>query len=302
MRGPVRLAILLAVPGFLGAQTVPKKVLFDHTRHEEAGTSAEWVVDTNGEPNPTPANPSSESEWNGGISAWAFDLHQQGYAIQTLPPSGRVTFGDANNAQDLSKYKVYVIPEPYLRFSAAEKTAILNFVKNGGGLFLVGNHQGASRYSGSGGTDAFTVFNDLVVVNGANPYGFTFVVGHGPGDSKANTVSSAFSTSTSAAIKSIVHGPFGSLNTMDFHSYAYLKTNASQNSSALSVLRTQISGDAGSFIVTCMIGSGRVVVISDSSPSDDGTTSTSGKSLHNGYGANSNRAFFLNATNYLAGN
>lgn len=48
-------------------------------------------------------------------------------------------------------------------------------------------------------------------------------------------------------------------------------------------------------------GAVRVMAISDSSPSDDGTTTTAGKALHNSYTINSNRAFFLNATAYLAG-
>jgi PKD repeat protein len=295
-----RILLSLALAAALGAQT-PKKVLFDHTRHEEAGTSAEWVICSASEPNPSPAAPTSEADWNGGISAWAFDLYKAGYTVQTLPPTGRVTYGDATNAQDLANYAVYIIPEPYLKFTAAEKQAILTFVQNGGGLFMVGNHPGAIRYSGTGGTDAYTVFNDLVAVNGGNPFGFTFVPGHGPGDTLANTTSTAFSTSTSPAAQAIVHGAYGGLGLMDFHSYSYLNFSTAQNPSVQEILHTQISGDTGSFIVTCTVGSGRVVAISDSSPSDDGTTTTSGKSLHASYGINSNRAFYLNATTYLAG-
>ena len=290
----------LALTLSLGAQT-SKKVLFDHTRHEEAGTSAEWVICSASEPNPSPANPATETDWNGGISGWGFDLFKAGYTVQTLPPTGRVTYGDPTNTLDLSHYAVYVIPEPYLKFSAAEKQAILSFVQNGGGLFLVGNHPGAVRYSGTGGTDAYTVFNDLVTVNGGNPFGFTFVPGHGPGDALANTTSTAFSTSSSPAVQAIVHGSYGSLGLMDFHSFSYLSPNTTQNPSVQEILHTQISGDTGSFIVTCTVGSGRVVAISDSSPNDDGTTTTPGKSLHNSYTINSNRAFFLNATTYLAG-
>jgi len=294
------LGLMLALAPSLSAQT-PKKILFDHTRHEEAGTSAEWVICTASEPNPTPANPVSETDWNGGISGWAFDLYKAGYTIQSLPPSGRVTYGDSTNAQDLSNYAVYIIPEPYLKFTAAEKQALLSFVQNGGGLFLVGNHPGAIRYSGTGGTDAYTVFNDLVAVNGGNPFGFTFVPGHGPGDTLANTTSTAFAAGTSPAEQAIIHGAYGSLGLMDFHSYSYLNLNTAQNPSVQEILHTQVSGDTGSFIVTCTVGAGRVVAISDSAPSDDGTTTTSGKALHNSYTINSNKAFFLNATAYLAG-
>lgn len=299
----MRLLKLLLIPALaasLGAQS-PKKILFDHTRHEEAGTSAEWVICTASEPNPSPANPMVETDWNGGISGWAFDLFKAGYAIQSLPPTGRVTYGDASNPQDLSQYAVYVLPEPYLKFTAAEKQAILSFVQNGGGLFLVGNHPGAIRYSGTGGTDAYTVFNDLVAVNGGNPFGFTFVPGHGPGDAQANTTSTAFATGTSPAEQAIIHGAYGSLGLMDFHSYSYLTLNAAQNPSVREILHTQVGGDTGSFIATGTVGTGRVVAISDSAPADDGTTTTSGKALHNSYTLNSNKAFFLNATAYLAG-
>ena len=292
------LALGLVLP--LTAQT-PKKVLFDHTRHEEAGTSAEWVICTASEPDPTPANPASETSWNGGISAWGYDLYKAGYKVQSLPPSGRVTYGDATNAQDLSNYSIYIIPEPYIKFTAAEKQAILSYVQNGGGLFIVGNHSGAARYSGTGGTDAYTVFNDLVNVGGSNPYGFTFVLGHGPGDALANTTSTAFSAGTDAASQAIVHGANGGLSLMDFHSFAYLSYSTALNPSVKEILHTQISGDTGSFIVTSTVGAGHVVAISDSSPSDDGTTTTSGKSLHNSYTINSNRAFFLNSCAYLAG-
>lgn len=292
------LVLGLALP--LAAQT-PKKVLFDHTRHEEAGTSAEWVICTASEPNPSPANPASETSWNGGISAWGFDLFKAGYAVQSLPPTGRVTYGDTTNAQDLSNYQVYIIPEPYVRFTTVEKQAILSYVQNGGGLFIVGNHIGAARYSGTGGTDAYTVFNDLVNVGGVNPYGFTFVPGHGPGDASANTTSTAFSSSADAGTQAILHGAFGGVSLMDFHSYSYVAYNTSQNPSVKEILHTQISGDTGSFIVTCNVGAGRVVAISDSAPADDGTTTTAGKSLHSSYTINSNKPFFLNACAYLAG-
>jgi hypothetical protein len=286
----------------LGAQT-PKKVLFNHTKHEDGGVSAEWVICSASEPNPAPANPAVETDWNGGLSAWAFDLYKQGYVVQTLPPSGRITYGDATNAQDLSNYAAYILPECYVYFTAAEKQAIYTYVQNGGGLFIVGNHLGATRVTSSvpGSTDAFTVFNDLVTVNGGNPYGFTFVVGHGPGDALANTTSTAFATGTSPAEQAIIHGANGTLGLMDFHSYAYLSYSTAQNPNVQEILHTGIAGDTGSFIVTATVGAGRVVAIGDSSPSDDGTTTTAGKALHNSYTINSNRAFFLNATAYLAG-
>ncbi len=295
----------LSVP--LASQT-SKKVLFDHTHHEEGGTSAEWVICTGHEPDPSPANPSKETDWNGGISALGYDLYTRGYTVQTLPASGgRITFGDGTNAQDLSKYNVFFIPECYTYFTAAEKTAIVKFVQSGGGLFLMGNHQGASRVASSvpGSTDAYTVFNDLMTNNGVanNAFGFTWVIGHGPGDASANTTSTAYSTTVNPATTAIIRGPNGTLSMQDFHSFSYLSLNAANNPSVQGILSTQVPGDPSSdyFIATSSLGSGRVVAMGDSSPADDGTTTTSGKALHNSYTLNSNRAFFLNAIQYLAG-
>ncbi len=286
----------------------PKKVLFDHTHHEEGGVSAEWVICSGHEPDPSPANPTKETDWNGGISALGYDLYTQGYTVQTLPASGgRITFGDTTNAQDLSKYSVFFIPECYTYFTAVEKTAIVKFVQNGGGLFLMGNHQGASRVSGSvpGSTDAYTVFNDLMTNNGVanNGFGFTWIIGHGPGDASANTTSTAYASAINPVTNAIIRGSNGTLTMQDFHSFSYVSVNTANNASAQGILSTQVSGDTASdyFIATSTLGNGRVVAMGDSSPADDGTTTTSGKSLHNSYTLNSNRAFFLNAIQYLAG-
>jgi len=295
------LALVLGL-AVLSAQP-PPAVLFDHTRLEEAGISAEWVICSGSEPDPAPADPDSERQWNGAISSWAFDLHRSGYQVSTLPPWGRITWQDPGNPQDLSRYAVYVLPEPYLYFNAGEKAAILAFVRSGGGLFLVGNHLGATRASGEapGSTDAFHVFNDLLGEGQGNPFGFTFVAGHGHGDPWADTVSTAFSAADGPAERAILHGPYGNLVDMDFHAYAYLALDPQANPSVRELLATQVPGDRGSFIATCTLGSGRVVAISDSAPMDDGTSTTPHKRLHPSWASHSNRAFFLNATRYLAG-
>jgi PKD repeat protein len=308
MQKAIRIVLLpLLASASLLAQGAGKSVLIDHTHHEEGGTSAEWVICTGHEPDPSPANPTKETDWNGGMSALGFDLYKQGYKVQTLPASGgRITYGDSSNAQDLSKYNVFFIPECYTYFTAAEKAAIVKFVQNGGGLFLLGNHQGASRVASTvpGSTDAFSVFNDLATNNGVanNGFGFTWIVGHGPGDANANTTSTAYSTATNAATTAIIRGPNGTLSMQDFHSFSYLSINTANNPSAQGILSTQVSGDPSSdyFIATSTLGSGRIVATGDSSPADDGTTTTPGKSLHSSYTVNSNRAFFLNAIQYLA--
>ncbi|HET8714877.1 MAG TPA: PKD domain-containing protein, partial [Holophagaceae bacterium] len=220
-----------------------------------------------------------------------------------LPATGgRITYGDASNAQDLKNYAVYVIPECYRTFTTAEKQAIVAFVQAGGGLYMMGNHEGAARVTSQhpGSTDAFHVFNDLLA-NEASGFGFTFVVGHGPGDSNANTTSTAITPGSGPIEQALVHGANGLMTAMDFHSYAYINLTGS-NPATKWIVQTQVSGDSSAdyFVVATTYGSGRVVAIGDSAPSDDGTTTTSGKSLHGDYTLNSNRAFLLNAVDWLA--
>ena len=286
----------------LAAQGAGKSVLFDHTHHEEGGVSAEWVICSGHEPDPSPAAPTSETSWNGALSSLGFDLYKQGYKVQTLPASGgRISYGDSTNTMDLSHYTVFFIPECYTYFTAAEKTAILSFVQNGGGLFLLCNHDGASRVTSSvpGSTDAFHVFNDLVLNSGI---GLTWVDGYFSG-TNANTTSTAYSTATNPAANAIIRGPNGTLTMQDFHSYSYINVNTAINPNAQGILSTQISGDPATdyFLAASTLGNGRIVATGDSSPADDGTTTTSGKTLYDSYTINSNRAFFLNAIEYLAG-
>jgi hypothetical protein len=164
--------IILSILFFLSsvilvnAQT---KILFDATKAETAG-NADWVIDadahnlgysggpaqlnggteSNAQRIPTPAqsgitSSTPETYWEGGISSWGIDLVKKGYTVETLPYNGQITYGNSSNVQDLSKYKVFVVCEPNIVFTSSEKTAILNFVHNGGGLFMVSDHNNSDR-------------------------------------------------------------------------------------------------------------------------------------------------------------
>ena len=65
------------------------------------------------------------------------------------------------------------IDEPNTRFTTAEKQAIINFVKNGGGLFMVSDHTVSDR--NNDGWDSPAIWNDLMTNNGlvSNPFGFS---------------------------------------------------------------------------------------------------------------------------------
>jgi len=62
-----------------------------------------------------------------------------------LPYNGQITYGNSSNPQDLSNYDVFVLCEPNSLFSSTEKTAIMQFVQNGDGLFMISDHDIADR-------------------------------------------------------------------------------------------------------------------------------------------------------------
>ncbi|MEB0250041.1 hypothetical protein QN344_07820, partial [Mucilaginibacter sp. 5B2] len=138
-----------------GTVIAGKKFLFDASHLENAG-SADWQIDADGTENvpiytggttvetkaqrfPTPSYTgitasTSESYWKGAMSAWAVELVKKGELVESLPSGTAITYGNSSNVQDLSNYDVFVVVEPNRLFTAAEKTAIMNFVSNGGGL------------------------------------------------------------------------------------------------------------------------------------------------------------------------
>ena len=264
------------------------KVLFDATKDEMAG-NADWVIDadskTGGESNPqripTPAQSgitasTSETYWTGALSAWAIDLVKQGYYVETLPISGKITYGDGTNAQDLSNYKVFIVTEPNNSFSATEKTAIINFVKNGGGLYIIADHDNSDR--DGDGIDAPSVWNDLFSTNSvkANPFGVTF-----------NLVSISQTTSNFANLPSntILHGTAGNPTLMQYSAGATMTLDKTANTSVQGLIYKTGSSTTGTtnvMFATATYGSGKICALGDSSVPDDGT-GDSGDTLYDGY-------------------
>jgi hypothetical protein len=114
-----------------------------------------------------------ETYWTGAISSWGVALVKTGNTVETLPAGTAITYGNTGNPQDLSKYDVFVVDEPNILFSAAEKTAILNFVSHGRGLFMISDHTVSDR--NNDGYDSPVIWNDLVTNNSVqnNPFGFS---------------------------------------------------------------------------------------------------------------------------------
>ncbi len=276
------------------------RVLFDDSKAEQAG-NADWVVSSS-MPDPTAENasPSSETDWTGALSAWGVALQKTGrYNLSTLPPSGSITYGDSSNPQDLSNYDEFVLPEPNTAFSAVEKTAIMTFVQNGGGLFMISDHNGSDR--NNDGIDSVGVLNDLMTTNSvdsSDPFGISVDVSD-IGSENPDGIGA------SAAGDPIIAGPFGAVTGTIIRDGTTATLKPADDSDVRGEIyrsSSSTSGTTGVAFATSQFGSGRVAFWGDSSPMDDGT-GASGNSLYNGWDdpAGSDAALALNATEWLAG-
>ena len=297
------------------------RILFDATKAESA-SNADWVIDadqfnlgfngavasvgsgneSNPQQFPTPdqstvTGTTLETYWKGAISSWGIDCVKQGYQVETLPYNGQITYGVSSNAQDLSRYKVFIVCEPNIVFSTTEKTAILNFVKGGGGLFMVSDHNVSDR--NNDGWDSPHIWNDLLTNNTVetNPFGIAF--------DYANI--SGVSTNISLMAKdSILNGVMGKVSEAEWFNGTTITLTPTKNASATGKIfttGTSITGTTNVMFATARYGKGKVVAIGDSSPCDDGTGDTGDTSLYNGYwtdGAGNHRPLLMNATIWLA--
>jgi len=210
-----------------------------------------------------------------------------------LPSTGLITYGNSTNPQDLSNYDVFVVDEPNIRFTATEKTAILNFVSNGGGLFMISDHTVSDR--NNDGWDSPAIWNDLMTNNGTvnNPFGFSIDL--------TNIVELSNNVLTGNSSNPILHGSQGNVTQLDFHNGATLTLNTSANPAVQGLIwRSGVAQNTFNLLcASSTYGAGRVFVVTDSSPMDDGT-GASGNTLFNGWTTYSHIPLFMNASLWLA--
>ncbi|MGW4697106.1 putative Ig domain-containing protein [Kitasatospora cineracea] len=276
------------------AAATPKRVLFDNTKGETAG-NADWIISTS-QPDPLAqnANPSTETSWTGAISAWGVALQKTGnYSLKTLPAGNTITYG-TGGALDLANFDEFVLPEPNIRLSDAEKTAVMKFVQNGGGLFLISDHTQSDR--NNDGWDSPAIINDLLTTNSVDstdPFGFSVDLLNITTDNPR-----AITDSTDP----VLNGPFGKVTGSIIRNGTTFTLKPADNPNVKGLLyRTGYSGSTGAAFATSTFGSGRVAIWGDSSPIDDGT-GQSGNTLYNGWDdpAGTDAALALNATAWLA--
>ncbi|MET9359416.1 hydrolase [Streptomyces sp. NPDC006632] len=277
------------------AATAPHRVLFDNSKAETAG-NADWIISTS-QPDPLAQNPSpgADKDWTGALSSWGVALQKSGgYALKTLPSGNTITYG-TSSALDLKNFDTFVLPEPNVLLSAAEKTAVMQFVKNGGGLFLISDHTGSDR--NNDGADAVKVINDLMSnnsVDSTDPFGFSV-------DSLNIATDNPRAVSDSS--DPVLNGSFGKVTGSIIRNGTTVTLKPADNAAAKGeVYRTGSSGNTGAFFATSSFGSGRVAFWGDSSPIDDGT-GQSGNTLYDGWNdpAGTDAALALNATEWLSG-
>ena len=275
-----------------------KKFLFDASHAETAG-NADWVLDVDAgvvPRYPTPAasgitSSTPETYWTAAVSAWGVALVKLGNSVENLPAGTALTYGNTANPQDLANYSVFVVDEPNTLFSAAEKTAIVNFVKNGGGLFMIADHDISDR--NSDGFDSVDIWNDLMSNNSvqANPFGFS-VAYTNISDNSTNVLASSTNP--------ILNGSQGAVTQLAFHNGATVDKTSGSAAQGLIWQSTATQGLSNLMCASSTYGTGRVVVITDSSPADDGTGSP-GNTVYNGWNENlSTPRLHLNASLWLA--
>ena len=283
----------------INAASTTKKFLFDAKKGETLG-NADWVIDQDNSPQriPTPAqstitSSTPETYWSGALSSWGIALAKLGHTVETLPSSGTITYNNSSNAQDLSNYDVFVVDEPNIKFTTTEMQAIINFVNNGGGLFMISDHTNSDR--NFDGWDSPAIWNDLMTNNGitTNPFGFSIDLTNV--NLTSNNVLTGNSTNT------ILHGSQGNVTQLDISDGATLTLNTSANATVKGLIWENTYAQTNTHVLcaSASYGTGRVVVITDSSPMDDGTT-TSGDVVYVDWPRYSHIPLIMNASLWLA--
>jgi hypothetical protein len=269
------------------------RVLFDAAHGEAAGNS-DWVID-DGERFASPASPSSPTDWEGAISSWGFELFVTGrYEIETLPAGVDVQFG-SSSPQDLSNYDAFIVPEPNNPFSSAERNAIVRYVQSGGGLLLVGNHSGSDR--DNDGFDAVEVLNQLMNQNGIanNVFGVQF-------DTSDIDADPANNLDVRQGVP-VIDGPFGIVQQIGINRGSTMTLRAGGPAQAIGWDNGAVRDLNNVIAAVSSFGAGKVFLISDSSPADDGTGRPGNDNIFDSWNVptQDNATLFLNAVAFVVG-
>ena len=251
-----------------------KKVLFDNTHGSTAG-AADWVID-------------------GAFSDFANALADKGYYVKELRKVTPIALSD------LTGWDVVVMAECNIPFKATEQAALLQYVQNGGSLFLIADHYNADRNKNR--WDGSEVFNGYrrgawtnpakgMTTEEANSYPMQGVVSsdwlatnfgvrfryNALGDLVANDIvapSQAFNITTGVATFAMhAGGTVAILDPTKAKGIVYLPTTTVKWASAVDQGVYNGGGrPEGPMVAVAKVGLGKAAFIGDSSPIEDATT------------------------------
>jgi hypothetical protein len=134
-----------------------------------------------------------------------------------------------------------VVCEPNILFTNSEKTALINFVQNGGGLFMIADHNNSDR--NGDGYDSPDIWNDLLQNNDIqdNPFGILF-------DYEYFTEATTNVVNTDAPL---IQGVFGEVTSVEFYGGTTMTIDTNQNSTVKGVVYRTAYTNTGSTGVMC---------------------------------------------------
>ena len=291
------LIVLACLMAAVPAPAAPKKALFDNTHAETAG-NADWQIDTD-QPVPSPAQSgitwaTPRTIWLGAISSWAVDLVKRGYEVATLTTAFGISYGNAGNLYDLSKYDVFIVDEPNTRFTSAESTAIFDYVRDGGGLVAVADHANSDR--NGDGVDSPKAWGRL---DRQHLFGAHF---DSTGEANNNFSQDSGNVDTSPT-NPIVHGVNGVGDSLSFHGGTSLTLFPAANPNVRGDvwMNGLAHGNSGVMAAHSTYGLGRIFFVGDSSPCDDGSAAPGNSNIFDGWAEVSGRdsLLFMNGTMWV---
>ncbi|HNW35520.1 MAG TPA: hypothetical protein PKM25_11350, partial [Candidatus Ozemobacteraceae bacterium] len=211
----------------LPAPAADMKVLYDDTHGQTAG-NADWII-------------------TGAYSEMADMLKANGFCIDSL---SRVSSNRRFSADLLAGYQAVILAEPNNPYEQAEQTAIVEFVKNGGGAFLIGDHGNADR--DNDGWDAVKALNSF-----CGAFGFTYT---------GNFLYEAPVCGTANSAHPAMFGIRG----VGAWAASTFTLAPKDDAKAVGLLDSRSKKEP--YIVAAEAGKGRVIALGDSSPFDDGTS------------------------------
>lgn len=250
-------ALILSMAS-IGSIVHAARVLYDDTHAQTAG-NADWIP-------------------SGAYSQMCDMLEENGFTLDIL---SKASIDGKFSKSILSNYQAIILAEPNNPYAEDEVKTIVEFIRNGGGAFIIGDHGRADRNNNS--WDAVKIFNVF-----CPQLGFEFT---------GNNLYEAPLTGglnnkhpVMHAVKAIgcwAGSTFDIMNTAEAKVVSLLDSRAFK----------------APYIIASEFGSGKVVAIGDSSPFDDGVGSGGNNKLHDSYDSfmYSHPQFAYNAMAWVTG-